>query len=48
MNDNLTYDAFLSHNSSDHDIVEQVARELERRGCSCFIDRWYLERTRRP
>ena len=37
------YDAFLSYNSLDHAIVEQVAKELGNRQCKCFVDRWYLE-----
>ena len=40
---NKRYDVFLSYNSLDHAIVEQVAKELQARQCSSFIDRWYLK-----
>jgi TIR domain len=33
---------FLSYNSLDRAVVERVAKELNQRKCSCFIDRWYL------
>jgi len=34
--------AFLSHNGADKSLVEQVGEELERRGLSCWLDKWNL------
>jgi TIR domain len=36
------YDVFLSYDSADHVIVEDVARKLRDRGLEPFLDRWYL------
>ena len=38
----MTYDAFLSYNSLDRPAVLRVAKDLENRGCRCFLDQWYL------
>ena len=43
MNTGPTFDVFLSYNSLDHEAVTSVAEQLEARGCSYFIDRWYLK-----
>ena len=36
------YHAFLSHNGADKFLVEELANELERRGVSCWLDKWNL------
>jgi hypothetical protein len=36
------YQASLSHNDADKALVEQLAKELERRRLSCWLDRWNL------
>jgi TIR domain/AAA ATPase domain len=36
------YDLFLSYNSADHGVVENVARELRDEGLEPFLDRWNL------
>src|SRR5271165_464963 len=36
------YDLFLSYNSADHEVVEDVARKLRDEGLEPFLDRWYL------
>jgi hypothetical protein len=36
------YDLFLSYNSADHRIVEEIARKLRDEGLEPFLDRWYL------
>jgi hypothetical protein len=36
------YHAFLSHNGADKPLVEQVGEELEKRGLSCWLDKWNL------
>jgi tetratricopeptide (TPR) repeat protein len=36
------YDVFLSYNSADHDVVEEVARKLRSEGLEPFLDRWAL------
>jgi hypothetical protein len=36
------YDVFLSYNSADHGVVEDVARKLRDKGLEPFLDRWYL------
>ncbi len=38
-----SYDVFLSYNSLDHEYVERIAKELKSRGCTSFIDRWYMK-----
>lgn len=43
MNEKQTYDVFLSYNSLDRPAVLHVAEALEERGCSCFLDQWYLK-----
>ena len=43
MNTEPTYDAFLSYSSLDRPAVLRVAEELRLRGCSCFLDQWYLQ-----
>ena len=37
-----SYDVFLSYNSADHEVVEDVARNLRDEGLEPFLDRWYL------
>jgi TIR domain len=37
-----SYDLFLSYNSEDHDVVEDIARKLRDKGLEPFLDRWYL------
>jgi WD40 repeat protein len=39
---NQRYRAFLSHNGADKASVEALATELERRGISCWLDKWNL------
>ena len=36
------YHAFLSHNGAEKSLVEGLAYELERRGLSCWLDKWNL------
>jgi hypothetical protein len=38
----LSYDVFLSYNSVDHGMVEDIARRLRHEGLEPFLDRWYL------
>jgi hypothetical protein len=41
--DELSYDLFLSYNSADHRIVEEVAQKLAHAGLKrLFLDRWNL------
>jgi tetratricopeptide (TPR) repeat protein len=35
-------DVFLSYNSVDHSLVEDIARRLRDQGLEPFLDRWYL------
>ena len=43
MNNHLSkYQTFLSHNSADGALVEELARRLEKDSISCFLDRWHL------
>src|SRR5271165_1849439 len=35
-------DLFLSYNSTDHSVVEDIARRLRDAGLEPFLDRWYL------
>ncbi len=42
MSNENKYDVFLSYNSLDHLHVERIANALRERGCSPFVDRWYL------
>ena len=37
-----SYDLFLSYNSADHGVVENVARKLRDEGLEPFLDRWNL------
>jgi hypothetical protein len=37
-----SYDVFLSYNSADHGVVENVARKLRDEGLEPFLDRWNL------
>jgi hypothetical protein len=39
---NSNYDLFLSYNSADHSLVEDIARRLRDAGVEAFLDRWYL------
>ena len=39
---NQHYRAFLSHNGAEKASVEALAAELERRGISCWLDKWNL------
>ena len=36
------YSAFLSHNGAEKSLVEELAKELEMRGLSCWLDKWNL------
>ena len=36
------YHAFLSHNGAEKSLVEELAYELEKRGLSCWLDKWNL------
>jgi energy-coupling factor transporter ATP-binding protein EcfA2 len=36
------YDVFLSYNSADHVVVEDIAQKLREEGLEPFLDRWYL------
>src|ERR1700751_2145280 len=36
------FHAFLSHNGSDKPLVEALCNELEKRGISCWLDKWNL------
>src|SRR5215469_15459929 len=36
------YNVFLSHNNADKQSVEALAEELEKRGISCWLDKWNL------
>jgi len=38
-----SFDVFLSYDSRDRAAVQRVAATLERHGCSCFLDQWYLK-----
>jgi hypothetical protein len=38
----MIYEMFLSYNSADHDIVEDIAHRLRDAGLEPFLDRWYL------
>ena len=42
VSDNQRYRAFLSHNGADKPSVEALATELEKRGISCWLDKWNL------
>ena len=37
-----SYDVFLSYNSADHCVVEDIARKLRDEGLEPFLDRWAL------
>jgi TIR domain len=37
-----SYDVFLSYNSADHGVVEDVARKLRDANLKPFLDRWHL------
>jgi energy-coupling factor transporter ATP-binding protein EcfA2 len=37
-----SYDVFLSYNSADHGVVENIARKLRDKGLEPFLDRWNL------
>ena len=37
-----SYDVFLSYDSDDHCVVEDIARKLRDEGLEPFLDRWYL------
>ena len=40
--DSVSYDLFLSYNSADHTLVEQIARKIRDEYLEPFLDRWYL------
>jgi hypothetical protein len=40
--DSLSYDLFLSYNSADHRLVEEIARKIRNEHLEPFLDRWYL------
>ena len=42
MNASVEFDVFLSCNTLDHGPVERIARALESRSLSAFLDRWEL------
>ena len=42
MPDPTNYDVFLSHNSNDKTLVEQLARKLKTKGVKPFLDKWHL------
>src|SRR5215510_14215056 len=37
-----SYDIFLSYNSADHTLVEEIARKIRDQHLEPFLDRWYL------
>ena len=37
------HDVFLSHNSADKDVVEELALCLRREGIRPFFDKWHIE-----
>ena len=37
-----SYDLFLSYNSADHTLVEEIARKIRDQRLEPFLDRWYL------
>jgi TIR domain len=37
-----SYDVFLSYNSADHGVVDEIARKLRDEGLKPFFDRWNL------
>ncbi len=37
-----SYDLFLSYNSADHTLVEEIARKIRDEQLQPFLDRWYL------
>ena len=38
----FSYDLFLSYNSADHALVEEIARKIRDEHLEPFLDRWYL------
>lgn len=38
----MPFDVFLSHNSREKPVVEQIAHKLKRAGLSCWLDKWCL------
>ena len=42
LTDHEHYHAFLSHNSAEKPLVEQLGKDLQRRGVSCWLDKWNL------
>jgi hypothetical protein len=40
--DEFSYDIFLSYNSADHGVVENIARKLRDRSIKPFLDNWHL------
>jgi TIR domain len=40
--DSVSYDLFLSYNSADHTLVEEIARKIRDEHLEPFLDRWYL------
>jgi hypothetical protein len=40
--DSVSYDLFLSYNSADHTLVEEIARKIRGEHLEAFLDRWYL------
>jgi hypothetical protein len=40
-------DIFLSYNSADHNVVEDIARKLRDKSLEPFLDRWHLAPGRR-
>ena len=42
MADHFRYDVFLSHNTTDKDAVEEIARKLKSKGIRPWLDKWDL------
>jgi hypothetical protein len=40
--DGSSYDLFLSYNSANHTLVEEIARKIRDENLEPFLDRWYL------
>ena len=38
----MKFDVFLSHNSKDKPVVEQIAHKLEDKGLKVWLDKWNL------
>jgi TIR domain-containing protein len=38
----ISYDLFLSYNSADHTLIEEIAQKIRDEHLEPFLDRWYL------